>query len=73
MPSTPNEKPVQVLLIEDCSGDVRLTQEAFRGTDAAIQLHGATDGKEAMDFLSQTGGYRDAPARTSSCSISICP
>jgi two-component system, chemotaxis family, response regulator Rcp1 len=61
MPSTRNEKPLQVLLIEDSAGDARLTQEAFRDTDAAIQLHVATDGKEAMDFLSQTGSHRDAP------------
>jgi two-component system, chemotaxis family, response regulator Rcp1 len=61
MPSTRNEQPVQVLLIEDSSGDVRLTQEAFRDTDPAIQLHVASDGAEAMAFLSRTGGQPDAP------------
>jgi chemotaxis family two-component system response regulator Rcp1 len=61
MPSTRNDGPVQVLLIEDSSGDVRLTQEAFRDTDPAIHLHVATDGTEAMAFLGRTGGHRDAP------------
>lgn len=60
VPSPRNDGPVEVLLIEDSSGDVRLTQEAFRDADPAIRLHVANDGAEAMAFLSQTGGYRDA-------------
>ena len=30
--------PMQVLLVEDSSGDVRLTQEAFRDTEGAELL-----------------------------------
>jgi two-component system, chemotaxis family, response regulator Rcp1 len=51
--------PLQVLLIEDSPGDVRLTQEAFR--DADICLHVASDGVEAMAFLRHEGTQVNAP------------
>lgn len=52
--------PVDILLVEDNPGDVRLTKEAF--TDGAIDntLHVATNGKEALDFLHQRGEYAEA-------------
>ena len=52
---------MEVLLVEDSPGDVRLTQEAFREANDAVKLHVAWDGVEAMDFLKQQGKYRDAP------------
>ena len=52
---------LQVLLVEDSPGDVRLTQEAFREVNAAVRLHVATDGVEAMAFLRHEGIYFDAP------------
>ena len=45
------DMPPQVLQVEDCSGDVRLTQEAFRDANMSVQLHVASDGVEAMAFL----------------------
>src|SRR5271154_305995 len=51
----------EVLLVEDSPGDVRLTREAFREADAAINLSVATDGVEAMAFLRNEGEYRNAP------------
>ncbi len=53
--------PIQVLLVEDSPGDVRLTQEAFREANIAIKLHVAEDGVEAMEFLRREGGHADAP------------
>jgi CheY-like chemotaxis protein len=53
--------PIRVLLVEDSPGDVRLTQEAFREANGAIDLHVASDGMEAMDFLRQRGVHSDAP------------
>jgi chemotaxis family two-component system response regulator Rcp1 len=53
--------PVHVLLVEDSPGDVRLTREAFRDADAAVQLHVANDGVEAMAFLHHEGRYDHAP------------
>lgn len=53
--------PIEVLLVEDSPGDVRLTQEAFRDANMSINLHVATDGVEAMAFLKQEGDYSRAP------------
>jgi len=52
---------IQVLLVEDSPGDVRLTQEVFREANSSVQLHVATDGVEAMEFLRKEGRYTDAP------------
>ena len=53
--------PTHVLLIEDNSGDVRLTQEVFREANILIKLHVANDGTEAMTFLRREGEHADAP------------
>ena len=52
---------IDVLLVEDSPGDVRLTQEAFREANGAIHLHVATDGVEAMAFLRHEGIHAHAP------------
>ena len=54
-------KPIETLLVEDSPGDVRLTQEAFREANVAINLHVATDGVEAMAFLNREGANSGAP------------
>lgn len=54
-------RPIEVLLVEDSPGDVRLTQEAFREANKAIHLHVAFDGVEAMSFLRREGEYRTVP------------
>ncbi len=53
--------PLQVLLVEDSPGDVRLTLEAFRGANSDIVLHVASDGVEAVAFLRQQNGHAEAP------------
>ena len=53
--------PLQVLLVEDSPGDMRLTQEAFRDVNPFIQVHVADDGVEAMAFLRRDGAYVRAP------------
>lgn len=53
--------PIQVLLVEDSPGDVRLTQEAFRDANGAIEMHVAPDGVEAMAFLRREGIHSAAP------------
>ena len=52
---------MQILLVEDSPGDIRLTREAFREASPAVTLHVATDGVEAMAFLRQEEPFRDAP------------
>src|ERR1700681_2681382 len=54
-------KSLEVLLVEDSPGDVRLTREAFRDASASINLHVAFDGVEAMAFLRQEGDHAHAP------------
>ena len=53
--------PINVLLVEDNPGDVRLTQEAFREVNPSVQLHVANDGTEAMAFLRHQGAFSGAP------------
>jgi CheY-like chemotaxis protein len=57
----PTEKVMQVLLVEDSPGDVRLTREAFQDVSRAVELHVATDGIEAMAFLRREGRHVTAP------------
>src|SRR5580658_1028137 len=55
------DRSIDVLLVEDSPGDVRLTQEAFREANEDVHLHVACDGVEAMAFLRRQGKYADAP------------
>ena len=52
---------VNVLLVEDSPGDVRLTRETFREANGSVLLHVASDGVEAMAFLRRENEYRDSP------------
>lgn len=52
---------LEVLLVEDSPGDVRLTQEAFREAKTDINLHIAMDGVAAMAFLRREGINHSAP------------
>jgi two-component system, chemotaxis family, response regulator Rcp1 len=53
--------PIEVLLVEDSPGDVRLTQEVFRDANRSVRLHVAEDGMEAMEFLRKLGSHAHAP------------
>jgi chemotaxis family two-component system response regulator Rcp1 len=53
--------PIEVLLVEDSPGDVRLTQEALHDANRAVHLHVAFDGVEAMAFLAREGVHAAAP------------
>jgi len=52
---------IEVLLVEDSPGDVRLTREAFREANGRIRMHVANDGIEAMAFLRREGDKVNAP------------
>jgi two-component system, chemotaxis family, response regulator Rcp1 len=53
--------PIEILLVEDSPGDVRLTKEALRESKLKNNLHVVGDGAEAMDFLYKKGKYADMP------------
>jgi len=52
---------IEILLVEDNPGDVRLTREAFNGGKLQNKIHVVGDGVEAMAFLRKEGEYADAP------------
>ncbi len=54
-------EPVEILLVEDNPGDVRLTKEALREGKVYNNLHWAKDGVEALEFLNRRGKYSNAP------------
>ena len=53
--------PIDVLMVDDNPGDVRLAQEAFGETNGVIKLHVASDGVDAMSFLRREGPYASSP------------
>jgi CheY-like chemotaxis protein len=61
--------PIQVLLVEDSPGDVRLTKEAFREANRTIHIHVANDGVEQWPFCGMRGPMFMLLARISSCWI----
>lgn len=52
--------PVEILLVEDNPGDVRLTQEALKEGKVRNNLNVVANGAEAMAYLRQQGQFRDA-------------
>jgi two-component system, chemotaxis family, response regulator Rcp1 len=52
---------MNILLVDDNPGDIRLTLEAFRDADPSIHVHVARDGAEAMAFLKNEGIHVLAP------------
>jgi two-component system, chemotaxis family, response regulator Rcp1 len=52
--------PIEILLVEDNAGDVRLTIEALRENRVQINLYVARDGEEAMAFLNRIEPFEDA-------------
>ena len=54
-------EPVDILLVEDNPGDVRLTKEAFEEEQIKNTVHVVNDGTEALDFVYQREEYEDAP------------
>jgi len=46
-----NVMPVEILLVDDSPGDVRLTQEALLDAKVHLNLCVASDGEEAMGVL----------------------
>jgi two-component system, chemotaxis family, response regulator Rcp1 len=52
---------VDILLVEDSPGDVRLTREALREGRVANRLHVAMDGEAALAFLRREGEFAEAP------------
>ena len=54
-------RAIEILLVEDNPGDVRLTREAFADASVSNNLSVVGDGEQAMAFLRRQGNYADAP------------
>ena len=52
---------VDILLVEDNPGDVRLTKEALKDAKVLNEIYVAKDGVEAMEFLNKKGQFAEAP------------
>jgi chemotaxis family two-component system response regulator Rcp1 len=54
-------RPVEILLVEDNPGDERLTREALKEGKVYSNLHWVKDGVEAMQFLRREAKYQEVP------------
>ena len=53
--------PIEILLVEDSPGDIRLTQEVLKGGKIHNNLSVVEDGVQAIAFLNQVVPYTHAP------------
>ena len=53
-------RPIDILLIENNSGDILLTQEALEDGKISNHLHVCRDGEEGLNFLFKKGNFADA-------------
>jgi len=57
----PSGKAIDILLVEDSPGDIRLAQEALKESKIRNKLFVVEDGVEAMAFLRRQGKHAEAP------------
>lgn len=61
MSESPTGRAIEILMVEDNPGDVRLTVEALKDAKIANRLHVVADGVAALDFLRHGAPFEDAP------------
>jgi len=61
MNSQTTVRPIEILLVEDNPGDVRLTLEVLKEGKVLNNLSVVEDGVEALAFLHREGKYTEAP------------
>jgi len=54
-------RPIEILMVEDNSGDVLLAREALRDGKIANNLHHVVDGVDALAFLRREGEHANVP------------
>jgi two-component system, chemotaxis family, response regulator Rcp1 len=54
-------KAVEILLVEDNPGDVRLTREAFKRSNIPANINVAQNGEAALSYLRREGDFSKAP------------
>ncbi len=53
--------PIQLLIVEDNPGDVRLLRECFGESRLQYEIHVVEDGEQAIDFIFRKGAHKKAP------------
>jgi two-component system, chemotaxis family, response regulator Rcp1 len=53
-------RAIEILMVEDNPGDVRLTREALKGAKMWAQVHVVEDGVAALDYLYRRAPYESA-------------
>jgi len=61
MPERSSPRAIEILMVEDNPGDVRLTREALKDHKVWNELHVAEDGVAALDFLYRRPPHEHAP------------
>ena len=59
MPRNEKLRPIEILLVDDNPGDIRLTQEALKESKVLNNIHIVEDGMEALDFLRKKGRFKN--------------
>ena len=59
MPRNEKLRPIEILLVDDNPGDIRLTQEALKESKVLNNMHTVEDGMEALEFLRKEGSFKD--------------
>ena len=54
-------RPIEILMVEDNPGDIRLCVEALKEGKVRNRMHTVGDGEEALAFLRRQGPYAEAP------------
>lgn len=54
-------RTVEILMVEDNPGDVKLVRETLRESRVRNELHGVGDGEAALEFLRRRGAYAGVP------------
>lgn len=60
MKKTDKERPINILLVEDNPGDIRLTREVLKEGKIKNLLQVVTDGEQAIHYLKKVGDYKHA-------------
>lgn len=58
---TQRQIPISILLAEDNPADIELVREAFGSIGVNNSIEVVEDGEEAMEYLNQTGKFKDKP------------
>lgn len=61
MTIAPSARAIEILMVEDNPGDVRLTRESLKGAKLWNHVHVVEDGVAALDFLYRRPPYEQAP------------